>query len=92
MCNGSVTGAANLLHISQPSVGRLITDLEEPLGFSLFTRTGHGLVFPPERLFFTHKRCSNNRKIFFPRRNFAFYQPPITNILYYSFPIEFSTL
>lgn len=44
MRRGSITGAASLLHISQPSVSRLIADLEVSLGFKLFTRTGHGLV------------------------------------------------
>ncbi|MEM7564688.1 MAG: LysR family transcriptional regulator [Pseudomonadota bacterium] len=44
MRRGSISGAARSLHISQPSVSRLIADLEESLGFSLFTRTGHGLV------------------------------------------------
>ena len=48
MRRGSITGAASQLHISQPSVSRLIADLEESLGFKLFTRTGHGLVSTPE--------------------------------------------
>ena len=48
MRRGSITGAARQLHISQPSVSRLVADLEESLGFKLFTRTGHGLVSTPE--------------------------------------------
>ena len=53
MRSGSITGAAKLLFISQPSVSRLIADLEESVGFSLFTRTGHGLVASVEaRKFF----------------------------------------
>ncbi|MGI9423851.1 MAG: LysR family transcriptional regulator [Hyphomicrobiaceae bacterium] len=41
---GSITGAAELMHISQPSVSRLIADLERSVGFSLFMRVGRGLV------------------------------------------------
>jgi len=35
---GSITGAADLLHISQPAVSRLLKDLEFRVGFQLFER------------------------------------------------------
>ncbi len=41
---GSITGAAELLHISQPSVSRLVADLERSVGFPLFRRVGRGLT------------------------------------------------
>jgi len=41
---GSITEAANMMHISQPSVSRLIADLEHSVGFSLFVRVGRGLA------------------------------------------------
>ena len=41
---GSITGAAQTLHISQPSVSRLIGDLERAVGFALFSRVGRRLV------------------------------------------------
>ena len=41
--SGSITGAAELLHVSQPSVSRLIADLERSVGFPLFLRVGRGL-------------------------------------------------
>jgi len=44
MRSGSITGAATLLHISQPSVSRLISDLEDSIGFKLFVRIGRGLT------------------------------------------------
>lgn len=41
---GSLLGAARLLHLSQPTVGRHIAELESQLGVVLFERTGRGLV------------------------------------------------
>ena len=41
---GSITGAAKMMHISQPSVSRLIADLEYAVGFPLFVRVGRGLT------------------------------------------------
>lgn len=43
MRSGSITEAAAIMHISQPSVSRLIADLERAVGFSLFVRSGRGL-------------------------------------------------
>ncbi|MYU26280.1 LysR family transcriptional regulator [Streptomyces sp. SID8352] len=40
---GSVTRAAELLHLVQPAVTRQIRTLEEELGTSLFERTGQGM-------------------------------------------------
>ncbi|MBB2169179.1 LysR family transcriptional regulator [Gluconacetobacter aggeris] len=55
MTAGGVTGAARLLHRSQPNVSRLIQELENTLGFALFVRNGprispteHALRFHPE--------------------------------------------
>ncbi|MGC4026284.1 MAG: LysR substrate-binding domain-containing protein [Mesorhizobium sp.] len=47
---GSVTAAANLLHVSQPSLSRLIKTLEGSLDFSLFERRKGRLVPTPEAL------------------------------------------
>lgn len=41
---GSVSGGADILHTSQPSLSRLISDLEDSIGFSLFTRGRRGMV------------------------------------------------
>ena len=42
--SGSITEAARMMHISQPSVSRLIADLETSVGFPLFARVGRGLT------------------------------------------------
>ncbi|WP_207481241.1 LysR substrate-binding domain-containing protein [Arenibaculum pallidiluteum] len=52
MMTGSVTGAANLLSIAQPSASRLIADLENAVGFPLFRRQGGRLAPTDEGLRF----------------------------------------
>lgn len=42
--HGSLLGAARVLRVSQPTLGRHIVELESQLGVVLFERTGRGLV------------------------------------------------
>ncbi|HEX5648881.1 MAG TPA: LysR family transcriptional regulator [Steroidobacteraceae bacterium] len=44
LSEGSLSGAARLLGITQPTVGRHISALETSLGFALFTRSQAGLL------------------------------------------------
>ena len=41
---GSITGAAKEMRVSQPSVTRLVHELESGLGFTLFVRRGRGIA------------------------------------------------
>lgn len=54
MIAGSVVRAGDLLHVSQPAVSRLVSDLEREVGYPLFHR-GRGRLMPTEegRLLFT---------------------------------------
>ena len=47
---GSLTGAARVLGLTQPTVGRHIDELEGAMGFQLFTRSQHGLAATPAAL------------------------------------------
>lgn len=54
--SGSVTHAAQSMHLSQPAVSKLIADLEHAIGFKLFIRTkGSALTATPEAEFFFHE-------------------------------------
>lgn len=44
MESGGITAAASRMHLSQPSVSRLIADLEASVGFALFDRRGGRIV------------------------------------------------
>lgn len=44
----SVTGAANFLHVTQPTLSRQLKDLEEELGTKLFVRHSHSVSLTPD--------------------------------------------
>lgn len=45
---GSITNAANFLHVTQPTLSRQIRDLEEELGQKFFTRGSHNMTLTAE--------------------------------------------
>ncbi len=45
---GGLTGASEVLHVTQPTMSRQIQELEEELGQKLFVRKSHSLVLTPE--------------------------------------------
>lgn len=49
---GNITGAANSLHLSQPTLSRQIKDLEDELGHPLLIRKSHRVALTPEGILF----------------------------------------
>ncbi len=45
---GSISGAARLLHVSQPNVSRVLNHTEQQLGFALFERRPRGMTVTTE--------------------------------------------
>ena len=45
---GSITRAANFLHLTQPTLSRQLQDLEKELGQKLFIRGSHNISLTPE--------------------------------------------
>lgn len=45
---GSITGAANYLHLTQPTLSRQLQDLERELGHKLLIRTNHNISLTQE--------------------------------------------
>lgn len=45
---GSMTAAADFLHVTQPTLSRQLKDLEQELGKKLFTRSSHSIILTDE--------------------------------------------
>lgn len=52
---GNITNAANILHVTQPTLSRQLRDLEESLGQKLFIRKSHRVVLTAEGVFLRKK-------------------------------------
>ncbi len=67
--HGSITKAANELHISQPSLSNAMRELEKEFGFSLFHRLSRGMELTEEgRIFLEETDCLLERAEGFSRR------------------------
>ena len=57
----SFTKAAEVLHITQPTLSRQLAGLEKELGVTLFDRSGHHITLTDEGLLLK-KACAGNRR------------------------------
>ncbi|MDQ6423402.1 LysR family transcriptional regulator [Paenibacillus sp. LHD-117] len=48
----SITGAADFLHVTQPTLSRQLKDLEQELGKKLFHRSSHSIILTDEGMLF----------------------------------------
>lgn len=51
----NITKAADILHVTQPTLSRQIMDLEKELGTTLMLRGKHGLTLTDEGIFFRQR-------------------------------------
>ena len=52
---GTITGAANLLHVTQPTLSRQLINLEQELGQQLFIRSSHNIKLTAEGMILKQK-------------------------------------
>lgn len=53
--SGTITGAARILHVTQPTLSRQLMDLEDELGQQLFIRSNHNITLTQEGILFRRR-------------------------------------
>ena len=66
---GTVTKAARVLHVTQPTLSRQLMDLEDELGQKLFVRSNHTITLTQEGILF--RRRAEESAFFMPGPGFA---------------------
>jgi len=57
MLSGSVAGAAELLHVSQPAISKMLAQARKQVGFPLFERVKEDWSTPEALPWHAHCRC-----------------------------------
>lgn len=58
----NITKAAQILHVSQPTISRQLMQLEEELGTKLFQRSNHNIYLTNEKTFIEYCEQSVNKE------------------------------